>query len=78
MASRSVSREELFRTFNDSETVIEESVGEYKTFGDILWPTLFVSGTKDAPENERLQIETIEPNAVVDDREFAFPGKAKP
>ena len=67
--------EELLRSWGGAEHVIIETVGDYKTFGGVLWPGLFVSGSKEEPAQQRLIIESIEVNAPMDDSVFGFPGK---
>jgi hypothetical protein len=53
--------------------VIEETVGEYKRFGGVLFPTLYVSRVKGDTESHEFRITDIEINPVIDGKLFAMP-----
>lgn len=54
---------------------IEETIGDYRRFGGLLWPCLFVSGPKGAADRARLEIENMEINPALDESLFRMPAK---
>jgi hypothetical protein len=63
-------REELVRTFDGKETLIEETVGDYRDVGGILFAHTFVSGMAGNALKSTLSIETIELNPPLDESLF--------
>lgn len=53
--------------------VIEETVGDYRRFGGVLFPTLYVSRVKGDTESHEFKISDIEINPVIDAKLFAMP-----
>ncbi|MBI3651723.1 MAG: hypothetical protein HY231_11955 [Acidobacteria bacterium] len=70
-------REELHRTVEGKETIIEESVGNYQKFGGLLFACEFDSYTKGSPDHFILKLEKIELNQNIADALFKMPS-AKP
>jgi hypothetical protein len=65
-------REELPRTFNGKEQLIAETVGDYRKFGNMLFPCSFVSTIGGQP-GENLQVENMEINPAIEDAVFHMP-----
>ncbi|HMD30948.1 MAG TPA: hypothetical protein VKG84_03485 [Candidatus Acidoferrales bacterium] len=65
--------EELVRNDGDNETVIDETVGDYRSEGGILFAHTFVSGVQGHPERFTLTIEKIELNPAFDASLFRMP-----
>jgi outer membrane lipoprotein-sorting protein len=65
--------EEIVRTFNGQDTLIEQSVGDYRSEGGILFAHSFVSGLAGRPQRTTLTIEKIELNPPVDKALFQMP-----
>lgn len=66
-------REELIRTVNGQESVIEESIEDYKKVGKIWCPHRFDSNTKGSADHYLFLIEKIEFNLPLDDALFKMP-----
>jgi len=52
---------------------IEETIGDYKRFGGILFPCRFVSGTAADAEKQTLLVEKMEINPLLDEKIFVIP-----
>ena len=68
-------QEEFPMTVNGRASTIQQSVSEYRRFGPILAACLFVTREKGGADNQRLEIESVELNAVVDPSVFKLPVK---
>jgi len=66
-------REEIVRTFNGKETQIEETVGDYRSVGGVLFAHTFVSGLAGSAQKTTLSIEKIELNPPTDEGQFRMP-----
>jgi hypothetical protein len=66
-------REEIVRTFGGKETLIEETIGDYRGEGGILFPHTFVSGLAGSAQKSTLSIEKIELNPPLDESLFRVP-----
>jgi hypothetical protein len=66
-------REEIVRAFNGKETLIEETIGDYRLVGGVLFPHTFVSGLIGSAQKTTLSIEKIELNPALDDSLFRMP-----
>ena len=66
-------REEIVRTFDGKETVIEETIGDYRDESGILFPHTFVSGLVGSAQKTTLSIEKMELNPPLDESLFAMP-----
>ena len=66
-------REEIVRTVNGQDTIIEETVGDYRREGGILFAHSFVSGQAGHPERTTLTIDKFDLNPPVDKALFEMP-----
>jgi hypothetical protein len=66
-------REEIVRTIDGKDTVIEETVGDYRREGGILFAHSFVSGPAGSPQRTTLTIDKFDVNAPVDKALFQMP-----
>jgi hypothetical protein len=66
-------REEIVRTFNGQDTTIEESVGDYRREGGILFAHSYVSGPMGSPQRTTLTIDKFDVNAPVEKALFQMP-----
>ncbi len=66
-------REEIVRAADGKDTIIEESVGDYRREGGILFAHSFVSGQAGHPERTTLTIDKFDVNAPVDKALFQMP-----
>jgi len=73
-------RVEARRTIRGTEIEGESALGDYKDAGGFLWPYSIQNGAKGRPERQRLVVEKIEINPVIDDARFKMPSTppAKP
>lgn len=73
-------RVEARRTIRGTEIEGESALGDYKDAGGFLWPYSIQNGAKGRPEKQRLVVEKIEINPVIDDARFKMPSTppAKP
>jgi len=62
--------EELFVKFNGKPTTIEETVGNERTFGGVLFPCLFESHVIGQEGGQRLEFQNIVINPKIDDAIF--------
>jgi hypothetical protein len=70
-------RNESKRTIRGSEMELENTIGDYKEVGGLLWPHSIQSGAKGRPEKQSFAFESIEVNPTIDDSRFKMPA-AKP
>jgi len=68
-------QEELVAVVNGKSTTIEQSVSQYRKFGPILMACLFVTREKGGEDSQRMEIDTVEINPMVDESMFRFVGK---
>jgi len=66
-------REEIVRTVDSKDTVIEESVGDYRREGGILFAHSFVSGVVGSPQRTTLTIDKFDLNPPVEKTLFQMP-----
>ena len=66
-------REEIVRSNNGKDTMIEESVGDYRREGGVLFAHSFVSGQAGSPQRTTLTIDKFDVNAPVDKALFQMP-----
>lgn len=66
-------REEIVRTNDGNDSVIEETVGDYKEVGGILFPHSFDSNSKGSADHFKLHLDKIEVNVNLDDLRFKMP-----
>ena len=69
-------RNESKRTIRGSETELENTIGDYKEVGGLLWPHSIQSGAKGRPEKQSFAFESIEVNPTIDDARFKMPAPA--
>ncbi len=69
-------RNEAKRTIRGSEVELENTIGDYKEVGGLLWPHSIQSGAKGRPETQRFAFESIEVNPVIEDARFKMPAPA--
>jgi outer membrane lipoprotein-sorting protein len=66
-------RNESKRTIRGSEVELENTIGDYKEAGGLLWPHSIQSGAKGRPEKQSFAFESIEVNPAIDDSRFKMP-----
>jgi len=66
-------RNEAKRTIRGSEVELENTIGDYKEVGGLLWPHSIQSGAKGRPEKQSFAFESIEVNPAIDDSRFKMP-----
>jgi hypothetical protein len=66
-------RSESKRTIRGSEVELENTIGDYKEVGGLLWPHSIQSGAKGRPEKQTFAFESIEVNPALDDSRFKMP-----
>jgi outer membrane lipoprotein-sorting protein len=66
-------RNEAKRTIRGSEVELENTIGDYKEVGGLLWPHSIQSGAKGRPEKQSFAFESIEVNPAIDDARFKMP-----
>jgi hypothetical protein len=66
-------REEIVRTIDGKDTIIEESVGDYRREGGILFAHSFASGPAGSSQRTTLTIDKFDVNAPVDKTLFQMP-----
>jgi hypothetical protein len=54
---------------------VETDLGDYEKAGGVFVPTSIESGSKGAPDKQRIIIDKVEANVAVDDTIFHFPGQ---
>lgn len=69
-------RNEAKRTIRGSEVELENTIGDYKEVGGLLWPHSIQSGAKGRPEKQSFAFESIEVNPAIDDARFKMPAPA--
>jgi len=69
-------KKETKRTVRGTEQDIEESVGDYKEVGGIIFPFAMESGIKGSQQKEKLTITKIELNLPAEDSIFKMPAAA--
>jgi hypothetical protein len=68
-----VVQEELPAVLNSQAATIQQSVGNYRRFGPVLVPCLFVTRPKGGEDTQRIEIDQVEINPRVDDSIFQLP-----
>jgi hypothetical protein len=63
------------RTVRGTEEEAEQTIGDYKEVGGILYPHALEGGPKGRPERQKITIEKVEQNPALDDARFAMPAK---
>jgi hypothetical protein len=66
-------REEIVRNFNGKETIIEETVGDYRSEGGVLFAHTFVSGFAGSAQKSTLRVAKMEINPPLDEAQFRMP-----
>lgn len=69
-----VLQEELPTVLNSQAATIQQSLGDYRRFGPILLPCTFTTRQKGGEDGQRIEIESVEINAVVEESVFNMPG----
>lgn len=69
-------RNESKRTIRGSEVELENTIGDYKEVGGLLWPHSIQSGAKGRPEKQSFAFESIEVNPAIEDARFKMPAPA--
>ena len=64
------------RMIRGSEVETEVSFGDFKEVEGVMFPHTIESGAKGGPERQKLVIETIEVNVLIDDARFKVPEAA--
>ena len=70
-------REEIVRTFNGKETMIEETVGDYRSVDGVLFAHTYVSGLAGSAGKTTLHFEKIELNPPIDEARFRMRNPSK-
>jgi outer membrane lipoprotein-sorting protein len=63
------------RMVRGTEQEAEQTIGDYKEVGGILYPHALEGGPKGRPERQKITIEKVEQNPALDDARFAMPAK---
>jgi hypothetical protein len=66
-------RNESRRTIRGTEVELENTIGDYKEVGGVLWPHSIHSGAKGRPEKQTFVFESIEVNPAIEDGRFKMP-----
>lgn len=69
-------KEDSKRTIRGSETEIEETLGDYKAVGGVMWPYAFEQTFKGTPQKQKFIIEKLELNTPIEDAVFKMPAPA--
>jgi len=69
-------RNEAKRTIRGSEVELENTIGDYKEVGGLLWPHSIQSGAKGRPEKQSFAFESIEVSPAIEDARFKMPAPA--
>jgi hypothetical protein len=69
---------EVKRAAGGGEVEGETRIGGYRPAGGILWPHVIENGARGRPEKQKITVEAIEVNPVIDDARFRMPGAAGP
>ncbi len=65
------------RMVRGNEVELEESIGDYKPVGGVMFPHAFESGPKGSQQRQKIIVEKVELNPAIDDARFVIPA-AKP
>ena len=68
-------QEELPMQIEGQPATIQQSVGNYRRFGPIWVACLFVTRQKGGDDNQRLEIDSVETNPVIQEGIFRMPGR---
>ncbi len=63
------------RVVRGTEVETEATLGDYKEVGGVMMPHSMEMGAKGRPEKQKLTIEKVEINPVIDDAKFKMPEK---
>jgi hypothetical protein len=66
-------RNEARRTIRGAEVETENTIGDYREAGGVLWPHSIQSGARGRPEKQTFAFESIEVNPAIDDARFKMP-----
>lgn len=66
-------RVEVKRTIRGTEVELENSFGDYREVGGLMWPHSIQSGAKGRPEKQAVTFESIELNPAIEDGHFKMP-----
>jgi outer membrane lipoprotein-sorting protein len=69
-------KENSKRSIRGTETEIEETIGDYKAVGGLMWPYALEQGAKGSPQKQKIIIEKIELNTPLEDAMFKMPAAA--
>jgi len=69
--------EEIVRSFNGNESIIEETIADYREEGGVLFAHRYVSGMAGRTNKSTLTFEKIEINPPLDRSLFAKPAPGK-
>jgi len=69
--------EEIVRTFNGKENIIEETIGDYREEGGVMFAHRYVSGFAGSAKKSTLTFEKIELNLPIEETLFAKPAVPK-
>ncbi|HUK54001.1 MAG TPA: hypothetical protein VL099_11990 [Candidatus Binatia bacterium] len=71
-------REEIVRTFNGKETLIEETVSDWRSEGGVLFAHTYVSGLQGSAQKSTLRYVKVEVNPPLDEGLFRMPKPGAP
>jgi hypothetical protein len=66
-------RTEARRRVRESEVELENTIGDYREVGGVLWPHSIQSGPKGRPEKQAFVFESIEVDPALEDERFKMP-----
>ena len=61
------------RTIQSTEVELENTIGDYREVGGLLWPHSIQSGATGRPEKQTVTFESIELNPAIEDGRFKMP-----
>jgi hypothetical protein len=67
-------RTEARRRVRETEVELENTIGDYREVGGLLWPHSIQSGPKGRPEKQAFVFESIEVGPALADERFKMPG----
>ena len=70
-------RNESKRTIRGTDVELENTIGDYREVGGVLWPHSIQAGARGRPEKQTFAFDSIEVNPAIDDARFKMPA-AKP
>jgi hypothetical protein len=66
-------RTEARRRVRETEVELENTIGDYREVGGLLWPHSIQSGPKGRPEKQAFVFESIEVDPALEDERFRMP-----